>query len=133
VRELFALVCHPRREDRVFQLVVALGQLCRDKPALTRLAEAVQPLAALTVRGFLLVAEGLELLAAEQVGVARDDRRLLRHLLLTDANGAPFLGAVVEVPLELLLELCGAADGGRRHLEDSIQRDWRRSTSAARS
>ena len=59
--------------------------------------------------------ERLELLAREEVGVARDDRRLLRDLLLAHPDGAPLLRALVEVAAESRLVLGGVAHGGGRH------------------
>src|SRR5207244_3081838 len=70
----------------------------------------------------LLLPERAELIAAEEIRVARDDRRLLGDLLLAHANGAPLFGALVQVPLDLFLEFRRRADGRRRHLADSIQR-----------
>ena len=69
----------------------------------------------------LLVAERTQLVAAEEIRVTRDDRRLLGDLLLPDANGAALFRPLVEVPLQLLLELRRAADRSRRHREDSIE------------
>jgi len=51
------------------------------------------------------LAERLELLTGEQVGVATNDLRLLRHLFLADADSATLLGALEQVLLELLLEV----------------------------
>src|SRR5207245_1348782 len=80
----------------------------------TRLAQAVEPFTLVPVRCLLLAfAERGELVAREQVRVTRDDRRLLRGLLLPYANRAPFLGALVEVLLEPLLVLGWAPDGLR--------------------
>src|SRR5438445_707872 len=56
----------------------------------------------------------LELLAAEEVGVAGDDLRLLGDLLLADAHGAAFLRALVEMPLEACLVLVGRANRVRQ-------------------
>src|SRR6185436_4837699 len=131
-RQLLALEGQARGEDRVLELVVLLGQLGSDEPALTGLAQPVEPLALVSLRSLLIVAQDLKLLAAEEVGVANDDRRLLGNLLLADADGPAFLRALVEVALELLLELRRAAYGGRRHLEDSIQRRGRRAPPAGR-
>ena len=97
----------------VLELVVALRELGGHEAALTCLAQPVEPFSPLAVAPVLLLAQRLELLATEEVGVARDDRGLLRDLLLPHANGAPFLGALVQVPLELFLELRRAADRSR--------------------
>src|SRR5439155_1107129 len=120
-RQLLALERHPRGEDGVLELVVLLGELGGDEPTLAGLTQPVEPFARLAVRGRLLVAERAELVTAEEVGVTRDDRRLLRHLFLAAADRSSLLRSVVEVALELLLELRRAADRGRRHLEDSIR------------
>ncbi|TMK56543.1 MAG: hypothetical protein E6G60_18085 [Actinobacteria bacterium] len=120
-RHLLAFERHARREDRVLQLVVALGELGRDEAAFAGLPEPVQPLALLGAGPLLLLAERAELVAAEEIRVARDDRRLLGDLLLAHANGAPLFGALVQVPLDLFLEFRRRADGRRRHLADSIQ------------
>ena len=81
-----------------------------DQPALAGLAQPVEPLALVAAGRLLRLAQRLELLAAEEVGVAADDLRLLRDLLLADAHRAPLLGALEQVPLEPRLELgrrCG--------------------------
>src|SRR4029079_13335387 len=103
-------------EDRVLDRVVALGQLGDEKPGLARLAEPVEPLTLVALRVLLGRAERVELPAAEEVGVARDDRRLLRDLLLAHAYRAALLRALEEVALELGLVLGRASDGGRAHL-----------------
>src|SRR5207237_240287 len=107
-------------KDRVLELVVSLRQLRGDEPALTRLAQTVQPLALLALGSLFLLAQRTKLVAAEQVGVAGDDRRLLGDFLLTDADGSPLFRPLVQVPLELFLELRGAANRSGRHREDSI-------------
>src|SRR2546423_1595176 len=112
-RTYLALEPHACGQLGVLELVVALRELGGHEAALTCLAQPVEPLSPLAVAPVLLLAQRVELLAAEEVGVARDDRRLLRDLLLPHANGAPFLGALVQVPLELFLELRGAADRSR--------------------
>ena len=117
----------PRGEDRVLERVLALGELGRDEPALAGLAQPVEALA--------LVAAGAPSSASrsasscsrrEEVGVARDDLRLLGDLLLADAHRAAFLGALEEVALEAALELGRGADGGdahrRRHVIRTRQR-----------
>jgi hypothetical protein len=131
-RQLLTLEGQARGENRVLELVVLLGQLGGDEPTLTGLAQPIEPLALVSVRNLLLVTQGLKLLAAEEIGVANDDRRLLGDLLLADADGPALLRPLVEVALELLLELRRAAYGGRRHLEDSIQRRGRRAPPAGR-
>ena len=124
-RHLLALERHARGEDGVLKLVVALGELGRNEPALARFAQPVQPLALIGLHALLLFLQRAQLVAAEEVGVARDDRGLLRDLFLPNANRAPLLGALVEVPLDLFLELRRRADGRRRHRGDSIHREPR--------
>ena len=120
-RQLLALEGQARGEDRVLELVVLLGQLGGDEPALARLAQPVEPLALVSVRAVPPRHGAPELVAAEEVGVASDDRRLLGNLLLADADGPALLRPLVEIALELFLELRRAAYRGRRHLEDSIR------------
>ena len=120
-RQLLPLEVHARCENLVLELVVLLRELSGDEPALARLAEPVEPFAPVFVGTCLLVFECSQLVAAEEVGVPRDDRRLLRYFLLADADGSPLLRALVEIPLELFLELRGTAPGIGRHLEYSIQ------------
>ena len=103
-RHLLALERHALREEAILELVLALRELRRGKPAFAGLAQAIDPLRVVTGR-LLGLAQGLELLAAEEVGVAADDLRLLRHFLLADAHGAPLLRALEQVLLELLLEI----------------------------
>ena len=110
-RHLLALPRHARGEDLVLELVLGLGELGGGEPSLARLAEAVEPLALVAVRGLLLaLAERGELRAREEIVVARDDRRLLRGLLLPHANRAALLGTLVEVFLQPLLVLGRAPD-----------------------
>ena len=90
-RDRLAVELEPRGEDRVFQRVVALDELGREEPAFARLPQPVQALARVSVGPLLLVFQRIQLLAAEDVGVARDDRRLLRYLLLADPDGPAFL------------------------------------------
>ena len=69
------------------------------RPPLARLAQPVEQLALVAVGRLLGLAQRVELLAREEVGVAADDLRLLRDLLLADAHRAPLLGALEEVAL----------------------------------
>src|ERR1700730_221603 len=92
-----------------------------NEPALARLAQPVEPFALVSVGKRLLVPERPQLVAAEEVGVARDDRGLLPPLFLTHARRPPLSGPLVEIPLELFLELSGTAHRSGRHLEYSIQ------------
>ena len=114
-RHLLALERDARGEDRILELVVPLGELCSDEPAFARLSQPVQPLALSLVGARLFLLQRAELLAAEEIRVARDDRGLLGHFFLAHANSAPLLGALVQVPLDLLLELRRRADYRRRH------------------
>ena len=91
----------------VLELVLALGELGRHEASLARLAQPVELLAGIAGRALLGLAQRIELLAAEQIGEAAHDLRLLRRLLLADTNRAPFLGALEQVPLEARLELGG--------------------------
>ncbi len=68
----------------------------------------------------------LELRPREQIRVASDDLGPLGDLLLADAHGAPFLGALEEVALEARLvvgrtEDCSDAQG-RANLSDGRDR-----------
>ena len=85
------------------------------RPRLARLAQPVEELALVAVRGLLGLAEHVELAGREEIAVALDDRRLLGDLLLADANGAPLLGALEQVAREALLVLGGGAGGGDAH------------------
>jgi len=114
-RQLLAEERHARGQDRVLELVLPLGELGRDEPALAGFAEPVQPFLLVAVGLLLLVAEGTELLPAEEVRVAGDDRRLLRDFLLADADRASFLGTFEQVALKLPLELRGAPDRSYGH------------------
>src|SRR4029453_17814857 len=120
-RQPLALEGQARGEDGVLQLVVALGQLCGDETALTRLAQAVQPFALVALGSFLFLAERVELIAAEEVGIPSNDCRLLGDFLFADAHRPPFFGTLVQIALKLLFEFRGAADSGRRHRENSIR------------
>src|SRR5204863_9555904 len=80
-RQLLAAVRDARGQDRVLERVVALGELGEEQAGLAGLPQPVEPLALVAVGAFLGVSQDVELVAAEEVGVARDDRRLLRDLL----------------------------------------------------
>jgi hypothetical protein len=92
-------------EHGVLELVVGLGQLERDEPALARVAQAHEPLALVTVRPFRRLAERGVLVAREEVGVARHDRGVLAHLLLAHAHLARLLGALSDIRAKPFLEL----------------------------
>ena len=104
-RQLLAAPVDPGGQDPVLQLVLARGQLARDDPGLAGLAEPVEALALVAVRGLLGLAQDVELPVREEVAVALDDRRLLGDLLLADADGAPLLRALEEVARQALLVL----------------------------
>ena len=118
-RQLLALPRHARAEQRVLERVLSLGELGGDDPGLAGLAQAVEALALVARRARFLLAQRLDLLAGEEVRVARDDRRLLGGLLLPHPHRAALLGALVEVALELGLVLCGGSDLGDAHVVES--------------
>ena len=96
-----------RGEDRVLELVVLLRQLGGRSARPRRSCAACRATRAGRRRPLLLVPERPELVAAEEVGVPRDDRRLLRDFLLADADGPALLRPLEEIPLKLFLELRG--------------------------
>src|SRR5439155_10813824 len=91
-RHLLAPELDARSEDRVLELVVALRELGREQSALARLAQPVQPLSLVPVGLLLLGLQRAQLLAAEEIGVARNYRRLLGDLLFAHANGTSLFG-----------------------------------------
>ena len=97
-------------EDRVLELVGLVGELADDDSAGCGLAQAVEALALFAACAVLGRAQRLVLLAGEQIVVARDDRGLLAGLLLADADGAAFLGPLVQIPRELRLEAVRCPD-----------------------
>ena len=99
----------------VLELVLALGGLRGDQAALARLAQPVEALAVVAGRGLLVLAQRVELADGEEVGVAADDRRLLRRLLLADAHRPPLLRALEEVALQTRLEFRSVEDRFRAH------------------
>src|SRR5207302_11322384 len=101
--------------DRVLERVVALGQLGDEEPGLARLAETEEALALVSLGVLLRRVEHVELVAAEEIGVARDDRGLLGTFLLAHPHVASFLRSVELVPPELRFVLGWAPDGGRAH------------------
>src|SRR5438105_4851025 len=104
-RHLLALEGDALGEDAVLELVLALRELGRDETPLAGLAQAVQQLTVVARGGVLRLAQRIELVAAEEVLVAADDLRLLRDLLLADANGPRLFGALEQVRLKALFEL----------------------------
>ena len=97
-------------------------ELGGDDSALAHLAQPVELLPLLPRRGALGVPQSVQLRPREELGVTRDDLRLLGDLLLADADGAALLGALVQVALDLLFEFRRRADGRGRHRGDSIDR-----------
>ena len=114
-RILLVLEPHARGKQPVLELVLALRGLRRDQAPLARLAQPVQPLALVAGRGLLVLAQRVELAHGEEIGVAADDRRLLRGLLLADPHGPPLLRALEEVALQAGLEFRSAEDRCRAH------------------
>ena len=88
---LLALERHALGQDRVLELVLALGELLVGHTALAGEAQPRDPLPLVAVGTFFRGAQRVELLAAEEVAVARDDLRPLRDLLLAHADRAHFL------------------------------------------
>ena len=91
-------------EERVLERILALGELAVDDAFLAGEAQAGDLLAVVAARRRFGPGERLELLAGEEVRVARDDRRLLGGLLLPHADRPRLLGALLEVRVEPLLE-----------------------------
>src|SRR5581483_38001 len=114
-RHLLAAKRHPFREQLVLELVLRLGELRRHEPALARLAQPEEQLTVVARRRLLGVAQRLQLAGREQVAVAADDLRLLRHLLLPHAHRPPLLGALEQVLLQARLEGGRREDGRRAH------------------
>ncbi len=114
-RQLLALERNAVGEEPVLELVLPLRELGGDEAALAGLAQAEEQLPLVARRGLLRLVERLELLAAEQVGVAADDLGLLRDLLLPHAHRPAFLGALEEVAPQLRLEVGRRERRGRAH------------------
>ena len=95
---------HARGEERVLEGILALGELAVDDAFLAGEAQAGDLLAVVAGRRRFGPGERLELLTGEEVGVARDDRRLLGRLLLPHADRPRLLGALLEVRIEAPLE-----------------------------
>ena len=89
-RHRLAVQLDSAREDRILERVEALRELGDQDAALAGLPQPKEPLVIDAV-GLLGLLEESMLVAGEQVGVARDDRRLLARLLLTYAHGPGFL------------------------------------------
>ena len=78
-----------------------------DQAGLAGLPEPVDALALDAGDRVFGLLQRVELLAGEELAVARDDLGPLRDLLLADPDGAPFLGALEQVALELGLVFGG--------------------------
>ena len=85
--------------------------LSLDDPLLARDPQASDRLPLDALRGVLRLAQHVELLAREEVGVACDDRRLLGGLLLPHPDRASLLRALLEEEVEPLLEGTGVEHG----------------------
>src|SRR6266852_1473193 len=90
-RKLLLLEVEARGQNCVLELVIGLRKLGGYEPALARLAQSVEPFVLISVGSRFLVPQRPQLITAEEVGVARDDRGLFRHLFLADADGSPLL------------------------------------------
>jgi hypothetical protein len=114
-RQLVAAEVDACGEDRVLELVLALGELRGHDARLALLPQAVDafPLFARSV--FLRSAQRVELVAAEEIRVTGDDGGLLGHLFLAHAHGAALLGALEEITAQTIFVLGGAADDGDTH------------------
>ena len=116
-RHLLAGEGQPCSEERVREVVLTRGELGVDDPALARLAQPVEALGLVRLgRGGLGRAQRVQLVAGEQIGVPRDDRRLLGRLLLADANRPFLIGRFGVVRPVGVLVLRRAANRGRAHL-----------------
>ena len=123
-RQLLVVELDPGGEDRVLERVLARRQLGGDQAGLAGLAQAIDALALLAGRlDFLGLAQRLELRAGKEVGVAGDDLGALGHLLLADADSAPFLGPLEQIALEARLVIGGTKDGSDAHGSRNLP-DW---------
>ena len=120
-RQLLALERHRGRQQRVLELVRLRGELRRDDPAFAGLEQAIQALALRLRRVRFCLPQRLQLFAREEVGVARDDLRLLRGLLLAHSDSARLLRALENVSAETRFVLRGRADRGDGHRRESIR------------
>ena len=135
-RHLLALERDALGEHAVLELVLALDERGRDEPALARLAQPVEQLALVALGAVLGLAQRLELLDAEEVGVALDDLGLLGDVLLAHAHRAALLGALEEIPREAALELgrdCGRQRRSRRGHVNRLVNLFAMATSASGS
>ena len=109
-RQLLPVPRHPRPEQRVLELVLPLRELARDDALLTGQAEPGDRLTVVAGRVRLCLLQRLQLLPGEEIRVARDDRRLLRRLLLPHADRPRLLRPVLEEGVEPLLERVDGVD-----------------------
>src|SRR6266511_563086 len=93
-RQLFVLERDPGSEQRILELVGLLGKLRGHDPALTGLAQAVEPLALVRIGRLLGLSKRIELRAGEEIRKTCDDLRLLGGLLLPHADRPRLLGAL---------------------------------------
>src|SRR6476469_393058 len=121
-RHLLALEGDAGREQAILELVLTLRELGVDEAGLAGLAQAIEQLAGVAALTRLRLAQRVELLAAEEVGVAADDLRLLGDLLLPHAHGAPLLRALEAVALEAGFEFRWAENRSRRHVSTLASR-----------
>ncbi len=88
-----------------------------DDARLAGLPQAVEPLALVVARLRLpSLAEHLELLWGEEIGIPRDDRCLLGGALEPGAHGARLLGSLEQVVAEACFELVRRASGHAERL-----------------
>ena len=119
-RHLLTAVLDADRQQLVLHLVLEVDELACEQAALARLPEAMQSLALYVVLlPVLTLAQVVELLSCEQVGVACDDRRRLGALLLADTDGSRLLGSLRAVGAERRLELLGCANRRAPHGAES--------------
>src|SRR5439155_6046186 len=99
-RQLIVLELDPRGENRGLEGVLTLREVGGNQPGLAGLPQAVEPLSLVALSGLLLgLAERLQLLPREEIGVAGDDLRALRDLLLPVPDGAALHGALLQITL----------------------------------
>ncbi len=92
--KLLTVEAEPRSEQRILECVLVPGDHSLDEPPLAGLAQAVEPLALVTLGRLLRLAQQLELRPREEIRVAGHDRSQLRELLLADPHGANLLALV---------------------------------------
>ena len=111
-RQLLTLELDPGGQDRVLERVFALCQLGRDQAGLAGLAQSVETLAFLArSRLGLGIAQRGQLVAREQLRIARDDLGALGDFLFANAHRAAFLGALGQEALQARLVVGRPQDG----------------------